>query len=425
VAARPNPVLLPPSPEPLVLAPDQTVVTITFDDGRASNTTAANLLHTHGLSGTFFLNSGNISKPGYLTLPQVDTIAQEGQEIAGHTVNHPHLNELSDAEIARQVCGDRDNWLAWGFPIRNFAYPFGYTTPEAAQIVRACGYNSARTLGDVSLDDPPSIPCQMCDLVETVPPVDPMDTRAPAEVRDNWNLGELQTQVDVVSSNGGGWLQLTFHGICPTDCSDITTNQDTFDQFLAWLADEQAQGHLIVRTVGDVIGGPVAPPAQAPPPTTKLVNPGLEEAQDGVPSCWTAASYGNNKPEFSMVPTADGTMAERLVMRDYVDGDAKLLPTEDLGTCSIAVEPGSTPTIAAWYTSTAPTRFSVQYRMQRGRWIYGIGSLVFQPATAWTLARWTMPPIPDGVTAVSFGLALTSNGELVTDDYSLTNSLHS
>jgi peptidoglycan/xylan/chitin deacetylase (PgdA/CDA1 family) len=402
-----------------VLSPGQTVVTITFDDGRASNTTAANLLHAHGLSGTFFLNSGTIGKPGYLTLPQVDAMAQDGQEIAGHTVNHPHLDELSDTEIARQVCDDRDNWLAWGFPIRNFAYPFGYTTPEAAQVVHACGYNSARTLAAVSLDDPPSIPCQMCDLVETVPPADPMDTRAPAEVRDDWNVGELQTQVDVVSSNGGGWLQLTFHGICPTDCNEITTNQDTFDPFLAWLADEQAQGHLIVRTVGDVIGGPVQPAVQGPPGTTTVMNPGLQTQQDGVPSCWQRASYGNNSPEFSLVPAPDG-VAERLVMRNYVDGSAELLPTMDLGECAVAVSPGGTYTIAANYTSTVPTSFAVYYRMARGRWVYGVTSPQFTPATEFTPAHFTMPPIPEGVTGMSFGLTLTQNGEVVTHDYSIT-----
>ena len=43
----------------------------------------------------------------------------------------------------------------------------------------------------------------------------------------------------------------------------------------------------------------------------------------------------------------------------------------------------------------------------------------FEPATEFTLARWTLPPIPQGVTAISFGLNLTEDGELVTDDYSL------
>jgi peptidoglycan/xylan/chitin deacetylase (PgdA/CDA1 family) len=421
VAARPNPNLPTPSPDPLILQPGMTVVTITFDDGRESNTTAADMLAAHDMSGTFFLNSGNIGKPGYLTLAQVDKMAAQHQEIAGHTITHPHLDELSDNEIARQICGDRENWLAWGFPVRNFAYPFGNASAEAAEIVHDCGYNSARTLGDVPLDDPPSIPCQMCDLVEKIPPIDPYDTKAPTEVRDNWGLGELQTQVTVTSAGGGGWLQLTFHGLCPTDCSDITTPAADFDHFLSWLADQQAQGALIVRTVGDVIGGPVAAPVSGPPPTAVVVNPSLEATQDGTPSCWMRAGYGNNKPEFSEVPTAHtGTVAERLVMRDYVDGDAKLIPTEDLGTCSIAVVPAQSYTIGAWYTSTVPTRFSVQYRIARGTWVYGTASPVFDPATAYTPATWTMPPIPDGVTAISFGLILQQNGELVTDDYSMT-----
>jgi hypothetical protein len=48
-----------------------------------------------------------------------------------------------------------------------------------------------------------------------------------------------------------------------------------------------------------------------------------------------------------------------------------------------------------------------------------VSSPEFAPATEFTAARWTLPPIPGGVTAVSFGLGLTQNGELVTDDYSL------
>ena len=430
VAPRPNPVLPPVSTEPLVLAPGQTVVTITFDDGRASNATAAQMLTAHGLRGTFFLNSGNIGKPGYLTLFQVDAMAASGQEIAGHTVNHPDLNVFTDDEIKRQVCEDRDTWLAWGFPVRDFAYPFSSASPEIEQIVHDCGYNSARSLGELRTFHVPENAtaenCALCAWAETVPPDDPMYTRAPAQVRSNWTQDELRTQVTNVTdgdgspnSGDGGWVQLTFHGLCGTDCRDITTSQSEFDEFLTWLADQQAQGKLVVLTVGDVIGGPVAPPVPGPAPTRAVVNPDLEAAQDGVPSCWMRASYGNNKPGFSLVPRENG-VAERLVMRDYVDGEAKLLPTEDLGTCSIAVSPGQTYTIAAWYTSTVPTSFVVQYRLSRGRWVFGALSPKFQPATAFTQAHWTLQPIPEGVTAISFGLSLSQNGELVTDDYTLT-----
>ena len=75
------------------------MVSITFDDGRASNAIAANMMTAHGLSGTFFVNSGNIGKPGYLSLPDVDAIALSGHEIGGHTVTHPDLNEFTPDEI--------------------------------------------------------------------------------------------------------------------------------------------------------------------------------------------------------------------------------------------------------------------------------------------------------------------------------------
>ena len=91
-----------------------------------------------------------------------------------------------------------------------------------------------------------------------------MYTRAPAQVRSatgRWPTysGRSPTpprSTAALTTGDGGWVQLTFHGMCPSDCSDITTPAAEFDDFLSWLADQQAQGKLIVRTVGDVIGGP-------------------------------------------------------------------------------------------------------------------------------------------------------------------------
>lgn len=392
------------------------VVTLTFDDGRISDTTAAKMLAEHGLRATFFINSGYIDMPGYLTLADLRSIASSGNEIGGHTVTHPDMSALTHDEIKRQVCEDRNTLVGWGFPVRSFAYPFGYATPEIEQIVADCGYNSARGLGGLKTVHPPvggGYSCEQCASAEIIPPANPMLTKAPAQLRDDWTVDDLKNQV---TSSGGGWLELTFHGVCPSDCSDITIAQDRLDQFLAWLADQQSQGKLIVRPVGDVTGGPVQSPVPGPPPTADVVNGNLEATLDGVPSCWQRTSWGRNKPEFSLVPHGDG-VAERLSVKDYVDGDASLTATEDLGTCAIAVRPGSTPTISAGYTSTAPTQFSVQYRTDRGMWAHGTTSPVFDPATDWTEARWTLPPIPDGITAMSFGMSLEQNGELVTDDY--------
>src|SRR5690348_3171203 len=104
------------------------VVTLTFDDGRISDATAAKMLADHGLRGTFFINSGTIDTAGYLTLSDLKAIAASGNEIGGHTVTHPDMSALTDGEIKRQVCEDRNTLVWWGFPVRSFAYPFGYTT---------------------------------------------------------------------------------------------------------------------------------------------------------------------------------------------------------------------------------------------------------------------------------------------------------
>lgn len=186
---RPNPVLPMPDPTPLTLAPHQTVVSITFDDGRVSDAVGARILSAHGLHGTFFLNSGHLDLPGFLRLADVDTIAA-GHEIAGHTVTHPDLSVLTSDEIARQICDDRTTLLGWGFRVRNFAYPFSSATPEIEQIARNCGYNSARSLGELktyhipegwNMADPANS-CAECAWSETVPP----RTRCTPRPRHRW-----------------------------------------------------------------------------------------------------------------------------------------------------------------------------------------------------------------------------------------------
>ena len=265
-------VILPPvNVEPLELDPGQTVVTITFDDGRASNVKAAQILNAYGLRGTFFINSGTIGKPGYLSLTDLDWIATtSGNEIGGHTVDHRDLRTLNTNQVRSEICDDRATLMGWGFPVRNFAYPFASASPEIEAMVRECGYNSGRSLGELwGVRPPPNTPpeqnCAQCDAGESVPPGDPFYTRAPAQVNAAWTTEDFEQQVEAAVIPGDGWVQLTFHGLCPTDCSDITTPVTMFTEFVIWLADQQAQGRLVVLTVGEVIGGPVQPPGQATP----------------------------------------------------------------------------------------------------------------------------------------------------------------
>src|SRR5690242_2003593 len=74
----------------------QTVVSLTFDDGIASQLDAASVLEAHGMHGTFFINSGNIaSKAYFMNWSQLDGLAAKGHEIAGHTIDHKRLTDLT------------------------------------------------------------------------------------------------------------------------------------------------------------------------------------------------------------------------------------------------------------------------------------------------------------------------------------------
>jgi peptidoglycan/xylan/chitin deacetylase (PgdA/CDA1 family) len=227
-------------------------------------------MNAYGLRGTFYINSGSAGKPEYLSLSDLNWIAtNSGNEIAGATVSHADFTKLTPDQIRHEICDDRARLMDWGFPVRNFAYPFGYVTPEIEQIVASCGYNSAMAVGEVKTvhlpeGSSPAESCEQCAWAETVPPTDPFYVRAPAQVRSNWTVAEFQQQIANAQNSGGGWVQLTFHGICPTDCTDLSVAEPAFTELVKWLADQQIQGNLIVRTVGEVIGGPVQPAPLGP-----------------------------------------------------------------------------------------------------------------------------------------------------------------
>jgi hypothetical protein len=159
-----------------------------------------------------------------------------------------------------------------------------------------------------------------------------------------------------------------------------------------------------------------------PPPAIGVQNPSMETANaaTGLPQCYSAAGYGANSASFATTTAAHtGCAAVSLTMTGYTNGDAKLLPTLDAGTCAPAVTAGKAYTISEWYTSTAVTQFALYYRSADGNWNYWTSSPWFAASSAWAQASWQTPAVPAGATAVSFGLSLFNNGTLVTDDLDL------
>jgi hypothetical protein len=412
-------------PAPAVAAAS-TIVSLTFDDANADQVAAASTMNSKGLLGTFFTPSGYMNAPGYMTTAQVQALQSAGNEIGGHTVTHPDLTAMSTDEATRQVCNDRVNLTNWGLVITDFAYPFAASNASVETVVKNCGLNSARGLGDIQSKGG----CTGCGFAESIPPADPYLTKAPDEVDNTWTLSDLQSLVTNAQNSGGGWVQVTFHHIGTGTTDPLTITSALFDQYTTWLKSQQDAGSIAVKTVRGVIGGTVQPVIAGPPPPAPITsgnllqNPSLETAGPvaGLPKCWATGSYGSNTPTFSEVsPGHTGTVAERLTMTNYVDGDAKLLPTLDLGECSPTGTVGHIYQLKAWYKSTAPTQFEVYVRTGIGTWQYWTASPLLNAASGWTQATWSTPALPSGANAVSFGLNLISNGTLTTDDYEMND----
>jgi peptidoglycan/xylan/chitin deacetylase (PgdA/CDA1 family) len=412
-----------PLPVTTPAVPIRTTVSLTFDDGHAEQYAARSVLAQHNMHGTFFINSGRIdTTPAFMTLSQLRDLASDGNEIAGHTVQHADLTTLSPDEAKREVCNDRGNLLSWGFEPTDFAYPYGHTNAAVEQIVADCGYNSAREVGDIRT--PVNNGCSTCPTAETIPPADPYFTRAPDSVDGTWTLADIENLVTQADRDGGGWVQLTFHHIADGGGAYSITPAN-FSALLDWLQQRAGQG-TAVKTVQEVIGGSLQPAVAGPVPPVgqPLQNASLEAdaSGDGTPDCWSFGTFGSNTATWTRTSDAHtGTWAERVDISSYTSGDRKLVMTQDLGECTPSVTPGNRQALRAWYKGTTPTQFAVYYRDALGKWFYWTSSPLFAANGSWAQASWTTPAVPSGATALSFGLNLAAAGSLTTDDYSIND----
>jgi hypothetical protein len=161
----------------------------------------------------------------------------------------------------------------------------------------------------------------------------------------------------------------------------------------------------------------------APDGVNVLRNPSLETpGAGGFPGCWRAAGYGVNHAVYRRVrDAARGTYAERLDVTSRRSGDAKLVAGWDSGNCAPLVTPGRRLTLSAAYHATVPAFVTVYRQDSSGAWSYWTQSPAWPVSHAYRTGSWRTPPVPDGTTAVTFGVTLARVGSLTTDAYSLVS----
>lgn len=397
-------------------------VSLTYDDGTSDQLEAASIMASHGMTGTFYLNSSRLGSAGRLSVDDALRLQTAGNEIGGHTVTHADLPTLSTDEQGRQVCNDRAVLLNDGLHVTNFAYPYGDDSPEVQQIVAGCGYNSARVVGDIV--SPGS--CSGCPPAEQMPPRNPYAVRTPNSIKPSTSLEQMQNYVLQAEQGGGGWVVIVMHRICDA-CDPYAVDPGTLDDFLSWLALRATDG-TAVRNVAEVIGGNLQPAVAGPPPASRrdgaelLGNPSMERDTngDGIPDCWQRGGYGDNS--WSWSNSADphgGSAAMQVAINRFVTGDRRIMTPQDLGACAPGTVVGHSYQVSGWYRLSGAGRLVAYYRDPANRWIFLAQGPALPMSTEWRQATWTPPAVPAGSVALSVGLSLRSVGVAAADDFSV------
>lgn len=123
------------------------VVALTFDDGYSSHYDVVfPMLKDLGVTATFFVITGKVGEPGYLTWEQVRTMADAGMEIGSHSVTHCDLARASQGTIRREIAGSKAALeAALERPVTYFCYPAGKTTRLLPSVLEKAGYAGAVT----------------------------------------------------------------------------------------------------------------------------------------------------------------------------------------------------------------------------------------------------------------------------------------
>jgi succinoglycan biosynthesis protein ExoA len=151
---------------------------VTFDDAFRSVATAIPTLERLGVPATVFACAAYADEGRPLDVPELTAEAaahpselatmdwdglhelrERGIEIGSHTMTHPHLRLLGDAELGQELRSSRERLEdRLGAPCRFLAYPYGEHDDRVRAAARRAGYEAAFELGGWTSFDTYAIP---------------------------------------------------------------------------------------------------------------------------------------------------------------------------------------------------------------------------------------------------------------------------
>jgi peptidoglycan/xylan/chitin deacetylase (PgdA/CDA1 family) len=139
---------------------------VTFDDAYRSIEEGLAILDRLRVPATVFACSGYAANGRPLDVPELATeavaypaematmdwgelrgLAERGVEVGSHTITHPHLTRITDAELSRELEDSRSQIEdELGRPCTLLAYPYGENDARVRDAARRAGYSAAFAL---------------------------------------------------------------------------------------------------------------------------------------------------------------------------------------------------------------------------------------------------------------------------------------
>ncbi len=122
-------------------------VIISVDDGYVDDVrTILPALQRWHMTATFFVITGRMTEPGFLSAEQIRQLDRAGMDVGDHTAHHVDLRAITPSELRMETAGSRRTLDAvLGHPVYYFAYPFGAYNDTVISAVRAAGFTMAYT----------------------------------------------------------------------------------------------------------------------------------------------------------------------------------------------------------------------------------------------------------------------------------------
>ena len=144
--------------------------TLSYDDGVVQDRRLVEIFNKHNAKCTFNLGFGTLGYKGDPKFPidisrvEADEVRElyKNHEVGGHALYHSDVSSLGAPYSMYEILEDKAGLeKLTGYPLKMFAYPFGFFNDRVKEYLKIAGYKGARTIKSTFSFDLPKDPYEL------------------------------------------------------------------------------------------------------------------------------------------------------------------------------------------------------------------------------------------------------------------------